>query len=346
MKKKISLFFITFILGIIVGVYFFSNFKVANLLLERIFGKETIAANLTKEGNVSCNISLAWAPDVFFVGDSHTGSGWDFKKISKKIDRKVGACIIGGATFVDLVRLTQIYATNSKSSPVIIIGGAPRQFWIGENSHERKKQVEEIFRRMIDPQNFWVHTFPRIVFFDQFKKGSYNRNKKLFQDLENFFVLEGKDKILNLLKNSPQNSLKKWEDRIEKAEVDNSYTNFLYDLCEIQRNRIARIIFTYIPESPSLQKMYGKKEWIPINDVSKKMLECGITVLSKINEKKFSDLEFLKYFEPQKYENFFSSKNGLPKDILDADHMNFIGAQIHTDLFLSKPEIKKLFQLE
>ena len=92
--------------------------------------------------------------------------------------------------------------------------------------------------------------------------------------------------------------------------------------------------------------MYGKKEWIPINDASKKMLECGITVLSKINEKKFSDLEFLKYFEPQKYENLFSSKNGLPKDILDADHMNFIGAQIHTDLFLSKPEIKKLFQLE
>ena len=65
------------------------------------------------------------------MGDSHTGSGWDFKKISKKIDRKVGACIIGGATFVDLVRLTKIYATNSKSSPVIIIGGAPRQFWIG-----------------------------------------------------------------------------------------------------------------------------------------------------------------------------------------------------------------------
>ena len=75
-------------------------------------------------------------------------SGWDFKKISKTIDRKVGACIIGGATFNDLVRLTKIYATNSKSSPVIVIGGAPRQFWIGENSDERKKQVEEIFRRM------------------------------------------------------------------------------------------------------------------------------------------------------------------------------------------------------
>ena len=35
------------------------------------------------------------------------------------------------------------------------------------------------------------------------------------------------------------------------------------------------------------------------------MLECGITVLSKINEKKFSDLEFLKYFEPQKYHKIF-----------------------------------------
>ena len=94
--------------------------------------------------------------------------------------------------------------------------------------------------------------------------------------------------------------------------------------------------------------MYGKKEWIPINDVSKKMLECGITVLSKINEKKFSDLDFLKYFflNPKNMKIFLVQKMVCAKDILDADHMNFIGAQIHTDLFLSKPETKKLFQLE
>ena len=90
MKKKISLFLITFILGIIVGVYFFSNFKLANLLLERIFGKETIAANLTKEGNISCNISLAWAPDVFFVGDSRIlGQVGILKKFQKKLIEKL-----------------------------------------------------------------------------------------------------------------------------------------------------------------------------------------------------------------------------------------------------------------
>ena len=101
--------------------------------------------------------------------------------------------------------------------------------------------------------------FPRIVFFDSFKKASYSRNKKLFQDLENFFVLEGKDKILNLLKNSPQNSLKKWEDRIEKAEVDNSYTNFLYDLCEIQRNRIAKLYLPIYLKVPHYRKCMVKK---------------------------------------------------------------------------------------
>ena len=104
-------------------------------------------ANLTKEGNISCNISLAWAPDVFFVGDSHTGSGWDFKKISKKIDRKVGACIIGGATFVDLVRLTKIYAINSKSSPVIIIGGAPETILDWREFSREKKTSRRDFQK-------------------------------------------------------------------------------------------------------------------------------------------------------------------------------------------------------
>jgi len=201
-NKKIFIFLSFFFLGTFLGISIFSSFKFANYSLDKLFSKETIAANLTKSGNVSCNLALAWTPDFFFIGDSHTGSGWDFTKISKKLNGKVGACIIGGATFKNLIDLAEIYAKNVHHAPTIVVGGGPRQFWVGENSIKRESQVKEIFERMQNPKNFWAHTFPKIILFDSFKKGSYNRNKNKYQDLHDSLKHLNKERLINLLKYS------------------------------------------------------------------------------------------------------------------------------------------------
>ncbi len=303
--------------------------------IEKFYDRDVYAENLTR-GDLGCSTLLTLKPKLVFIGDSHTQSGWNFAEIARKTNQWVGTCAAGGANFVHLSKIASTFVKNVENKPEIILGLAPRQFWIGANSQKRSKEVAELVGRMQDTRLFWAQTMPEMLVYKPLKKGVENRKKFKVSPLIRDLDLPTKNKLEKILNFSDLRSINAWQQVLDEALPLQTIPQAIDAFCEMHKSGNAKITIVEIPESLVLYSLYKPSHLQPMISAKKALVDCGITYWNGSDYRLFPN----RYFINEKYArnaiDLINTGQKVPEDFFDADHMNFAGANFHTELFLAK----------
>ena len=327
-------FCVFFVCGALSALFTFSSLRAGGVVLTYLLSPITIAVNLTDHR--ACEITSALQPNIVFIGDSHTGVGWHFAEVSRRLNLEVGACSLGGAAIAEVAAMADFFSNQNDKKPYIVIGFAPRMFWIGENHDQREQAIETKISQIKDPLNFWAFTLPEILVWNRYQADSEKRLELSFQKFNKWAEKASKKSLEKNILASNQKSIKKWRRRLIDFEVDTTYNVGVQKLCEIHLSGLAKIVITYIPESPILRSMYLEKHMQPMIDSFRTLKACGATVFESSLDYSSQNSHFLTTLDISGLDNKSASKDFLPANWFDADHLNFYGAKIHTRWFIDQ----------
>jgi hypothetical protein len=324
-------YFLTFVVLLATAVSGFLVLKQKGeaQLVQNMVGTSAYFEKLKSTDLEGCSLLKVTDADMVFVGDSHTYAGIDFAHVSKAFPQlEIGACPVGGFYLDTLVHFLT-YSKNAGLTPeYIVYGAAPRQFVLTDSKDKVSEQMlTGLNKRFIYDDNlFFLRDFVKAV------SGRSLSEQNVILDpahVENLSKLDPSETHVYFDRFKNKNYLE-WQRQIGSWSFDPKLGESIKKICALITEMNSKLIVLHIPESPTLESMYGT-ELLKTYENALRSFDCADKILVAdaasygIDDRHFLNRRMVKdfpYDKIQKMEEIFSAQ------AYDLDHLNPVGAEV------------------
>ena len=299
-----------------------------------VTSERSYLANL-REPELACRSLSLRRPRVVVIGDSHSYAGWNFSQLQRTLERRVGACAIGGLYADSLPALIDFVAEAADDAKLLVLGLSPRMFW---DSPTKQAQMEHHSALIASLTPNARPFFRRAVLGEPLpydgEYGSIARHAKLIESLDENAISdrlsESRDTIL---------SLRDWAKRLEDVRTTSVADKVVPAICDAVRRSGARLWVVHVPESPYLESRYSPEVWHAYRSAIDALSPCAERILvAPARALDLGNRHYVNRALDDAHDYAAWRRPGAIHDekAFDADHLNPVGAERFTREALSR----------